>query len=149
MKIKFLLPGISLLVLVACNKDNNGQLTIKIKSVSSNVVNSGETLRVIFDFTEKGSVIDSLIMRKIRINQHQTTTIRDTVFLTVPSYPKASKGELQVNLDYDLDLVSSDNPPLIDSVHSESDSLILKFVARDQANHSSDTATTGLIIVTR
>ncbi|HEX4849213.1 MAG TPA: hypothetical protein VFV08_00335 [Puia sp.] len=148
MKIKYLL-AFFLFTTVACNKNGNGDLTLKIKSVSTNDVAVGQPMEIIFDFTEKSSVIDTLWLLKIRINQHVTTTIRDTIPYTIPSYPKNSKGQLQLDLDYQNDIISAVSPPQIDSTHSESDSLIMKFVAKDLDNNTSDTAVTGLIVVQR
>ncbi|PWT78332.1 MAG: hypothetical protein C5B59_02025 [Bacteroidetes bacterium] len=148
MKIKYLL-AILLFFVVACNKGNNGQLSLTIKTVSSNDVAVGEPLQILFDFTEKSSVIDSIMMMKIRINQKTTETVRDTVGYPVPTYPKNSRGQIRLSLDYNLDLISAINPPPIDSAHFESDSLILKFVAKDLDNHTSDTVSTGLIVVQR
>jgi len=149
MKIKYLVAITLLCIVFSCSKDNNGQLTLKVKSVSSDIVGPGQDLQVDFSFTEKGHVIDSITMIKVRINQDQLETIRDTLSYGVPAYPKSSKGELQLLLDYDFDLTSAVNPPPIDTVHFESDTLILKFVAHDVANNHSDTPIAGPIVILR
>ncbi|HTQ63762.1 MAG TPA: hypothetical protein VMI12_03145 [Puia sp.] len=149
MKIKYLLLAGTLFVVFSCKKDNNGQLSLTIKTVSSDVVGPGESLQVTFDFSEKGHVIDSIFMRKFRINQDQIATIRDSLGYSVPSYPQSATGQLQLTLDYDFDLTSAINPPPTDSIHFENDTLILKFVAKDQANNLSDTVATGKIIILR
>jgi hypothetical protein len=149
MKIKYLLTAGALFVVFSCKKDNGGQLSLNIKTVSSDVVGPGESLQITFDFSEKGHVIDSIFMRKFRINQDQIPTIRDTLSYSVPSYPQSATGQLQLTLDYDFDLISAINPPATDSIHFENDTLILKFVAKDQANNSSDTVSTGKIVILR
>jgi hypothetical protein len=150
MKIKCLLATLTLLIVVSCNKNPNSQLTLKITSVSGNVVPIGAQLQVTFDFTEKDNVIDTIGMIKLRINQDQTPTIRDTIFYGVPTYPKSSKGQLQLVLDHDFDLASAISPPTVGNPPiNESDSLILRFFAKDAGTNVSDTVNSGLIIVLR
>jgi hypothetical protein len=153
MKIKYLLAVLALFVILSCNKNNNGELSLKINSVSSNVVPIGGSLRVIFDFTEKANVIDTIGMIKLRINQDSPPpfgTIRDTIFYAVPTYPKSGKGQLQLDLDHDIDLVSAISPPTIGNPpQNESDSLVIRFFAKDAANNVSDTVNTGTIVIFR
>ena len=148
-KIKYLLTAVVLLVALSCSKDGNGKLTIKLNSLSPNIVAPSEGMQVVFDFTESGSVIDSIGLIKLRINQLQTATLRDTIMYFVPVYPKSNKGQLFLNLSY-FDLQSAQTPPQTGiPPQDESDSLIFKFFAKDQANNTSDTVTTGLIVVQR
>jgi hypothetical protein len=149
-KIKYLLAAAVLVFVVSCSKSNNGSLSIKIKSISNSIVPVEGGMQIIFDFTEGGSVIDTIGFIKIRTNQVPTPTVRDTIFYTSPDYPKTEKGQLQVNLSYDNDLTSASTPPTTGNPpQNVSDSLIIKFFAKDQANHTSDTVTTGLIVVLR
>ncbi|HTQ28393.1 MAG TPA: hypothetical protein VMI35_09705 [Puia sp.] len=150
MKTTHVLLVCGLMAAVACTKSGSDQLTLKIASVSGNVVPIGASLAVTLDFTEKGNVIDSIYMIKLRINQDSTATIRDSIPYGVPSYPKSSKGQLQLMLDHDIDLASAIDPPTIGNPpQNESDSLILRFYAKDAANNVSDTVNTGLIIILR
>ena len=88
-------------------------------------------------------------MKKIRINQNQVPTLGDTFYLRAPSYNGTTKGQLQLDLDNTNYLASAIAPPIIDSAHNESDSLIIRFAVKDNANNKSDTVATGLIIVLR
>jgi hypothetical protein len=150
MKIKCLLSALVLLVIVSCKKSNNGELTLKVNSVSANVIPVDADLTVTLDFTSKGSVIDTIGMIKLRINQDQTPTIRDTILYPVPTYPESAKGQLQLLLDYNLDLVSAESPPTVGNPPvNEPDSLVLRFFVKDAANNVSDTVNTGTIVVLR
>src|ERR1700722_5079510 len=99
-KIKYLPAAVALLVAVSCKKDNNGGISLSLSSYSNTVVpvlegtQVGESLT--FDFTDNGSVVDTLGMIKVRLNQVPTATIRDTLYYNVPSYPKTYKGQFQV-----------------------------------------------------
>src|ERR1700684_3875695 len=148
-KIKYLLTAFVLLVALSCSKNGNGKLSIKLNSLNNSTVAPGGGMEVFFDFTENGSVIDTIGLIKLRINQLQTATLRDTIFYNVPTYPKNTKGQLFLNLTY-FDLQSALTPPQTGiPPQDESDSLIFKFFAKDQANNTSDTVTTGLIVVQR
>ncbi len=153
MKLKDFLIAALLILVIACKKSGSSGLTIKIVSISNAVVPvSGSTI-ITLDFTDDaGKPIDSIFMHKIRINQDssQVPTIRDTLWLTPPAYPGNAKGQLQLNLDNTNYLASAATPPAFGNPpQNESDSLIIKFAAKDVANNASDTVTTGLIIVQR
>ncbi|MBS1948692.1 MAG: hypothetical protein JST47_13090 [Bacteroidetes bacterium] len=154
MKISFFwLVIIFFVIVVACKKDNSGGLNIKIKSISSNIVPANGSLQVILDFTDNGgNAIDSIYMKKIRVNQDTLAPDNiklDTFYLIPPSYPGKTKGQIQLDLDYQGYLIYAISPPQIDSTHFESDSLIIKFAAKDVAGHKSDTASTGLVVIQR
>jgi hypothetical protein len=149
MKLRYLL-GIGLFALViACTKPNSGQISLKIASVSTNVVPVDGDLQVVLDFTDNGSTIDTVWLIKVRTNQHQAPTIRDNIYLLVPTYPGNTKGTIQLDLTYQNYLVSAQPPPAIDSTHNESDSLVLRFYAKDNTGHTSDTVNSGTIVVLR
>ena len=139
------------ITVISCKKDGNGSLSIKISSVSSNFVPNQSDLQIILDFTDNGGhPIDSIFMQKIRINQLQTPTENDTFYLQSPSYNGSTKGQLQLDLDYNNFLVSAIQPPQHGNPPvDENDSLIIRFAAKDKANNKSDTVSTGLIIVER
>src|SRR5579871_160864 len=138
MKIRFFLITTIFALMLSCKKDGNGGLSIKIKSISSNIIPINASLQVIFDFTDNGGhPIDSIYMSKVRINQNQTPTLNDSFGLSAPSYNGTTKGQLQLDLNYSGFLTSAQSPPIIDSTHNESDSVIIKFVAIDNANNKS------------
>jgi hypothetical protein len=150
MKMRCLLGMGLLFIMAACTKKNSSSISLKIASVSGGIVPVGGGLQVLFSFTDDGATIDTLGMLKRRINQNQVATVRDTIFYGVPAYPSTTKGQLQLDLDHDIDLVSAINPPTTtDPSQYESDSLILRFFAKDTHGHTSDTVNSGTIIVLR
>ncbi len=140
-------------LMFSCSKNGGSGLSFKINSISNNIVPVSGSMSITFDFTDDGgNPIDSIYMHKIRINQdsNQVQTIRDTLYLIPPSYPGNVKGQIQLNLDNTNYLASASSPLTVGNPpHNESDSLIIKFAAKDAANHVSDTLTTGLIVVLR
>jgi hypothetical protein len=153
MKLRHFLITAILISIISCKKSGNSGLTIKIASISNTTVPVSGSTTITFDFTDDGAhEIDSIFMHKIRINQDssQVPTIRDTLYITPPSYPGNAKGQIQLNLD-NLDyLATAITPPTYGNPpQNESDSLIIQFAAKDAANHTSDTVTTGLIVVQR
>ena len=142
------------LLSVACNKDNFGSTpTLKVKSINGNLIPPGQNSALVVDleFTDKeGDVNDTLYVKKIRINQKQVATIRDSFILKVPDFPQNSKGEIKVTLDYNTYLISAINPPTSGNPPvADPDTLMIKFALKDKANHISDTVQTGPIVVIR
>jgi hypothetical protein len=150
MKFRYFLIAIFLISVISCKKDGGSGLTIKIASVSSNIIPQNGSLSIVFNFTDNGGyAIDSIYMERIRINQQSPNDSSYPFGLSAPSYPGAIKGQVQIDLDYNFYLTLGQNPIPIDSIHNENDSLLLKFVAVDVANNRSDTVSPGLIVVQR
>jgi len=142
------------LLALACSKGNFGTTpTLKIKSINGNLIPPGQNsaLVVQFEFTDKeGDVNDTLYVKKIRINQKQVATIRDSFALRVPDFPNNSKGEIKLTLDYNNYLISAINPPTSGNPPVPNpDTLMIRFALKDKANHISDTVETGPIVVIR
>jgi hypothetical protein len=139
-------------VIAACSKDKfQTKPTLKLKSMSGNVVPVGAALQIDFEYTDKeGDVDDTLFVKKIRLNKQKVLTVRDSFGLAVPDFPKNTKGEIQVLMDNAFYLASAANPPK-DPVtgKNQPDTLILKFTLKDRANNVSDTVTSSQIIVLR
>jgi hypothetical protein len=142
MKYFVLLSLAGMVMLAACNKSSfQTKPQIKIKSISGNVVPLNGGMTIIFEYTDKeGDVSDSLFMEKVRINQRTATLLRPKVTLDIPDFPKAVKGEFEVNLEYQAHLLATSNT-------TENDSLFLKFAVRDKAGNVSDTLTSELIVI--
>ncbi len=152
MKIRyFLLLAAILITIISCKKDG-GALSIKLQSVSSNIVPVGSDLSITLQFTSTGSPIDTIFMNRFRINQDSASvpTVTTESIIIPASYPGSAKGQLQFDLDYNLFLATAQTPPTYGNPpQNESDSMIFKFIAKDAANHVSDTVTTGLIVIQR
>lgn len=151
MKYRHLLNGLILLSVISCKKEGGGSLSLKLTSLSTTNVQVGEDLLVNFDFTDKGGhSIDTIYIGKTRINQIQTATQGDSFYISAPGYDGSPKGQVQLDLGYENFLISAITPPQYGTPPEDyPDSLIIQFVAKDNAGNVSDTVTTGLIIVQR
>jgi len=143
-----------LLVLLACSKDKYKDAPqISLKSVSADVVPVSSGLTVVLSYTDKqGDVSDTLFFKKIRLNKTVVATLRDSLAYKIPDFPNNPKGEITLDLDYQNHLVSAENPPPIQGSNPSTpqpDTLLIKFWIHDKGGHSSDTATTGKIVVMR
>lgn len=139
-------------LLAACNKGKfSTRPSLKLKSVNTTVVPVSGSLDFRFEFTDKeGDISNLLYVRKIRQNVRAVPTIRDSFALAVPQFPKKIYGEIEVNMDYNLYLTSAINPPLTGTPPKpENDTLIFKFVLKDEADNKSDTLTTERIVIVR
>lgn len=144
--------GLALLIVTACNKDKfNTKPSLELRSVSSYTAGASDGITFQFNFTDKeGDISNLLYVRKLRINKRVTATVRDSFALAVPNFPKKSNGILQVAMDYQNYLISAINPPSSGNPpKAENDTLIFKFVLKDEANNISDTVTTDKIVVLR
>lgn len=151
MRVAFIVVFASVL-LAACSKGKfSTRPSLELKSISSEVVPVGSGLNFRFAFTDKeGDISNLLYVRKIRLNQRVVPTIRDSFALAVPQFPKKIYGELDVNMEYQNYLISAINPPQTGTPpKAENDTLVFKFVLKDQADNKSDTITTGRIVIVR
>lgn len=138
--------------IVACDKDKfQTKPTLTLKSMNGNVVPAGASLVLNFEFTDKeGDVNDTIFVKKIRLNKLKVPTVRDSFGLQVPTFPKNTKGEIQLTLEHSFYLTSAINPPK-DPVTGKNinDTLLLQFALKDKANNVSDTVTTGPVVILR
>lgn len=145
-------PFILLIIIAACNKDKfTTKPQLKIKSVSTDVVPVGGSVRYTLEFTDKeGDVNDSLFVKKVRLNRNVVPTNLDSFWTTIPSFPKNTQGEFLVDLNYQT-ILSALSPPSVpgNPQKKESDTLVIKFLARDKEGNKSDTVTSQQIVVLR
>ena len=145
---QYLVILFSLVFIVSCGKDKiETTPSIKITSVSGDIVPVGGMLSVRMDFTDKESDLFDLFVQKIRTNIKPTATIRDTFALFVPEFTTNPRGNIEALLKYQDHLISAINPG--SPPNTEDDTLIIRFVLRDRAGHASDTVSAGTIIVLR
>jgi hypothetical protein len=147
MKTKILVSLVMVLFFAACNKDKfNTTPTLKLISVSSNVIPNGGTLRIEVQVTDKeGDISDTLYLKKIRTNKIVRATIRDSLQFAIPQADKIRDGIIQLDLQYQNHLVSAfnpGNPPV-------NDTLNLQIAVRDQAKNRSEPLTISNIVVIR
>lgn len=142
-----------MVVFIACGKDKfNTTPSLSIKSVNPSVVSPGGQLQILFEFTDKeGDVSDSIFVKKIRINQMQVPVDPiDSFGFKVPDFPKKSKGEIQLTLDYSLHLTAALNPPLQGNPPTPvPDTMVYRFALKDLAGNISDTVQTDPIVIIR
>jgi hypothetical protein len=140
---QLLVLAIAIVCVAACGKDKIAtKPSLKIKSISSDVIPANFPLQVGMEFTDKEGDLLNLFLQKIRINKKVVPTLRDTLSITVPEFTTAQRGEIDLRLDYQNYLVSALNP-------TEDDTLIIRFVLRDKAGNVSDTVSAGTIVVQR
>ena len=140
-------------ILFACGKDKfETKPQLRIKSVNPSTVPVNGSIRFVIEFTDKeGDVTDSFLVKKERLNIRKVPTNLDSFWTQIPDFPESSKGEIVVDLDYQT-ILSASNPPTIPGSsppQKESDTLVLKFIAKDKAGHTSDTVTSKQIVVQR
>jgi hypothetical protein len=144
---------ILILLVVACNKDNIETTPgVKIKSISPSQVPGGTPLEILLTFTDKQGDLDSLYLKKIRINSVVRPTLpTDSIAYKIPEFPEKSKGEIRITLDYNLALVAAQSPPNQAGAPNgkEPDTLVFKFIVKDKGKHVSDTVTSEAVVVER
>jgi len=147
MTTKILVALIAMSVLAACKKDKyNTTPKLVLKSVSSNVVPNGGSLRFEFEiFDKEGDISDTFFLRKIRTNRITRPTIRDSFRIQFPNVPNTTNGLIDLNLSHQNYLISAINP----GNPPQNDTLIFKFVIRDKAKNKSDTITSDPIVILR
>lgn len=147
-----------ILLILACGKDKPAtKPSIKIKSVSGDVVPVNGNLLFTLEFTDKeGDVNDSLYVRKIRTNTIPPVsgiTVRDSFYIIIPDFPSKANGEILLNFDYQNYLISAqeapDDPNNPDPAVKIADTLIFRFALQDKAGHTSDTVQTEKIVIMR
>ena len=141
-----LLFSIFLLVLsTSCNKDKfSSTPSLKYESENIRTVHSGEVLKFTLSFTDKeGDLTDSLTVNEVVANCPLSNNIQA---YSLPSFPtgKNQKGEVVVSLFYNASGFNTLESP---QCLNQNDTAIFKFVLKDKAQHSSDTASSPPIII--
>lgn len=138
-------------VFIGCQKDKfTTSPQIEIKAVNSNVIPQGFPLNVRLEFRDKeGDVSDSIFIIRERINR-RSPIVRPPLPFKIPTFPSKQSGEIEVNLDYSLQLTLGISPIKIPGIEkNEPDTMRYKFVVRDLKQNVSDTAVLNDIIVIR
>ena len=144
MKTKILVSVVLAVLVWACSKNTyNTKPTIKIKSISTNVVQPGDGITIQLQVSDKeGDVTDSLFMNRIRLNQKVRVTLRDSIYFQIPDAPNSPDGIIQLDLDYNNYLAAAQNP-------LENDTIAFHFSLKDKAGNVSDTVISDPIVVIR
>jgi hypothetical protein len=148
---KTILVFLSVLLLFACSKDKvETKPHLSLKSANPKVVPQNSDMIVTMNFTDQEGDLDGVYLWKVRLNKIKSTTVRDSIFLAVPDFPKHNTGELELLLQYQNHLVSASSPrkdPITGKF--ESDSLNMKFLLKDKKGNASDTVFLNGVVIQR
>jgi hypothetical protein len=149
---RILFFGVLILALAACNKDKvETKPHLKFKSFNSDVIPIGSDVLITLNFTDQEGDLDSVYVIRQRINQRSFPNSQ-LIDLGVPKFGGQNSGELQIGLDYGLQLtfnLSSLRIPGSNPAVFEPDTLNLRFYAKDKAGNTSDTIGPERLIVMR
>jgi len=154
MKIRIGLALIIVFGMIACGKDKFQtipQLTLRAKSPEVVPVNG--TLRLNIEYTDKeGDVSDTVFIVRQRLNVRGPLLLQPSPY-DIPEFPHTDKGEFEISLLYQRDLIFNITPPIripgSNPAKYEIDTLRLKIVAKDKAGNKSDTLVVDNVYVTR
>ena len=154
MKIRIGLALIIVFGMIACGKDKFQtipQLTLRTKSPDIVPVNG--TLRLNVEYTDKeGDVSDTVFIVRQRLNVRGPLLLQPSPY-DIPEFPHTDKGEFEISLLYQRDLIFNITPPIripgSNPAKYEIDTLRLKIVAKDKAGNKSDTLVVDNVYVTR
>ncbi len=141
-----LLFSIFLLMLgTSCNKNKYSTTpSLKYKSENTRVVQSGQEIIFTLSFTDaEGDLTDNLLIFKV-VGNCPLSDFADSSKL--PPFPttKNQKGDVVVTLLYNVGGLNTIGSP---QCLNQNDTAVFKFVLKDKAQHSSDTATSPSIII--
>jgi hypothetical protein len=145
--------SIILVLIIACGKDKFQTVPqLKFKSRNTDIVPQNGALRLVVEYTDKeGDVSDSIFIVRQRLNKRGTVQLPASPY-NIPDFPKTSKGEFEITLEYQFGLVFGLSPlrvPGSNPVRNEIDTLNLKVVAKDKEGNKSDTLVIGDVYVIR
>jgi len=137
-------------VLAACSKDKfQTRPSLELKSVNGDTFSNQNDMNIEFEFTDKeGDVNDTLFMLKKRINTIQVETLRDTVAIRIPDFPKNNQGFIRMRLSTVSYLESAQRPP-VENGNAHDDTLMIRFALKDKAGNVSDTVVLGPVYIIR
>jgi hypothetical protein len=140
-------------LLVACDKgkfETKPQLTLK--SVNSTEIGFNNPLKFVLEFTDKeGDVSDTLAFIRQRLNINGPFTAPPSYY-NMPPFPNTTKGEIEMNLDYQTQIIFNIEPiriPGSNPEKNEKDTMRYKIVLHDKDGNTSDTLTIDNIIIDR
>ena len=152
MKTSIALAFILAVIVVACDKGRfQTKPQLKLKSQSPEIVpkTTGSALTLNIEYTDKeGDVTDSIIIVRQRLNKARPVRTPPAHY-TIPDFPKMDRGEFEITLAYQLQLITGITPISTGPTQFEIDTLLLKIVAMDKAGNKSDTLVVDKVYVIR
>ncbi|HEV8271297.1 MAG TPA: hypothetical protein VGQ04_08310 [Chitinophagaceae bacterium] len=153
MKTRIWLALIITFVMISCGKDKFETIPqLEYKSRNTDIVPVNGSLRLNIEFRDKeGDVNDSVLIVRQRLNKRGAVQLPANPY-GIPHFPTTDKGEFEITLDYQFQLITGLAPiriPGSNPVKNEVDTLRLKIVARDHAGNKSDTLVVDNVYVIR
>jgi len=156
MKIRIGLALIIVLGMISCDKgkfETVPQLTLKSRSPEKEPVEVNDPLRLNIEYTDKeGDVSDTVFIVRQRLNVRGPLLLPPSPY-DIPEFPHTDKGEFEITLLYQRDLIFNITPPIripgTNPAKYETDTLRLKIVAKDKAGNKSDTLVVDNVYVMR
>jgi hypothetical protein len=153
MKTRIWLALIITFVMISCGKDKFETIPqLEYKSRNTDIVPVNGSLRLNVEFRDKeGDVSDSVLIVRQRLNKRGPVQLPANPY-GIPHFPTTNKGEFEITLDYQFQLITGLAPIRIvgsNPVKNEVDTLRLKIVARDHAGNKSDTLVVDNVYVIR
>jgi hypothetical protein len=129
------------LAYLGCNKNKfNTKPSLKYKSVNTTTLHRGETLKITLSFTDaEGDLTDILSVQEVVAACALNPDSGFKQKYKLPEFPtgKNQQGDILVSYGY------NDVNPLC----AKNDTAIFKFVLKDKAQHSSDTAVSEPVVI--
>jgi hypothetical protein len=147
---KVLLYSLLVAGIIACSKDKfETRPTLEFKSANTNVVPQNSGLRVTLSYTDKEGDIDSVYVFRQRLNKKSPIGASTLEFPVPSDFKNETKGDLVLTMDYVNNLTLQLSPINIPGSGNlkEPDTLALKFLLKDKADHVSDTVIRNFIII--
>ena len=147
-----LYSAIVVTVLLACSKDKyENKPNIKIKSIDPTQAALNQSMSIRLEFTDKQGDLDTVWVKKERVNTVQVATNPLLLAYQLPDFPEKTKGEIQLTLDYNTALITAVSPRNQQGApnNKEPDTLILKFIVKDKAGNISDTIASDKVVIER
>jgi len=153
MKTRIWLALIITFGMISCGKDKFETIPqLEYKSRNTDIVPVNGSLRLNIEFRDKeGDVSDSVLIVRQRLNKRGPVQLPANPY-GIPHFPTTDKGEFEITLDYQFQLITGLAPiriPGSNPVKNEVDTLRLKIVARDHAGNKSDTLVVDNVYVIR
>ena len=150
MKTRIWLAVIITFGMIACGKDNfETKPQLEYLSRNTDIVEVNQAFRLNIEFRDKeGDVSDSVLIVRQRLNRRGPVQLAASPW-RIPDFPKTDKGEFELVLEYQRDLVATLPPLTLPGSRKEIDTLRLKIVARDKAGNKSDTLVVDNVYVIR
>ncbi len=132
----------------ACNKDKfNTKPSLEFKSVNSQVFQKGQIMEFVLKYTDKeGDIQDSLYLEEVTKDTFCPANNFVTYYPMPADVPEQSNAQGEIVIRY-IYGVSLQYPPIYTAAKCQrNDTCFFKFVLKDKANNTSDTAVSPQIV---